>query len=95
VNHNFTDSGLFGLAIEGPGSHSQELMGTLVQTLNGLKDPIGDAELARAKNQLKMDVITTMENTENRLEEAARNFMTFGDLTFQNYCEKIDAVSSE
>lgn len=82
VSHHFSDTGLFGMTIEGPGSHSQELMSTVVETLNGLKDHIGDAELHRAKNQLKMEVLTNMENTESRLEEAARNFMTFGDLTF-------------
>ena len=35
-----------------------------------------------------------MERTESRLEEIARNYMTFGDLTFHQYCEKIDAITS-
>lgn len=35
-----------------------------------------------------------MEKSDDRLEEIARNFMTFGDLTFHQYCDKIDAVSS-
>jgi len=41
-----------------------------------------------------MNVLMGMERTEDRLEEIARNFMTFGDLTFHQYCEKIDAVTS-
>lgn len=36
-----------------------------------------------------------MERQEDRLEEIARNYMTFGDLTFHKYCDKIDAVTSE
>ena len=94
INSHFTDSGLFGMTIEGPGSHSQELMGVLVDELNNLKNPIDEIELNRAKNILKMNILMAMERTEDRLEEIARNYMAFGDLTFHQYCEKIDAVTS-
>jgi len=52
-------------------------------------------ELNRAKNILKMNVMMAMESQGDRLEEIARNFMTFGDLNFQQYCDKIDQVTSE
>jgi processing peptidase subunit alpha len=94
VNTHFSDSGLFGLTIEGPGSHSQELMSVLTEELNGLKSPIDETELNRAKNILKMNILMAMERSDDRLEEIARNYMTFGDLTFHKYCEKIDAVTS-
>ena len=95
VNTHFTDSGLFGMTIEGRGSHSSELMSLLVEQLNALKEPIDEVELNRAKNILKMNVLMAMERTEDRLEEIARNFMTYGDLTFHQYCEKIDSVTSQ
>jgi len=95
LNHHFTDSGLFGMTIEGPGSHSAELMKHLQETLNDLKNPIDEVELNRAKNVLKMNILMGMERTEDRLEEIARNYMTFGDLTFHDYCNKIDAVTSD
>ena len=95
MNSHFTDSGLFGMNIEGPGSHSAELMQVLLQEMSRLKEPIPDAELARAKNILKMNVLMAMERQDERLEEIARNFMTFGDLTFAQYCDRIDAVTSE
>lgn len=57
INHIFTDSGIFGLTVEGPGSHSQELMSVVTEELNGLKHHIDDAELSRAKNILKMSVL--------------------------------------
>ncbi len=95
VNHHFSDSGLFGLSIEGPGSHSQELYSVLLEELNRLKDRISDEELSRAKNILKMNILMAMERQEDRLEEIARNYQTFGDLTFHQYCEKIDQVTSE
>lgn len=94
VNHHFSDTGLFGMSIEGPGSHSQELMSVLTEELNNLKNPIDEVELNRAKNILKMNILMAMERSEDRLEEIARNFMTFGDLTFHQYCDKIDQVSS-
>ena len=94
INSHFSDSGLFGIQLEGPGSHSQELMGVLVEELANLRNPIDDVELNRSKNVLKMNVLMAMERSEDRLEEIARNFLTYGDLTFHQYCEKIDAVTS-
>ena len=42
INSHFTDSGLFGMNIEGPGSHSAELMNVMVEELNKLREPIPD-----------------------------------------------------
>lgn len=69
-------------------------MNLAIEELNALKEPIDETELNRAKNILKMNVLMAMERTDDRLEEIARNFMTFGDLTFHQYCDKIDAVES-
>jgi processing peptidase subunit alpha len=61
INSHFTDSGIFGIQLEGPGSHSAELMSVALEELNRLKEPIEDVELARAKNILKMNVLMAME----------------------------------
>jgi len=82
LNTHFSDSGLFGMTIEGPGSHSNELMSLLTEELGNLKNHIDDVELNIAKNILKMNILMAMERSEDRLEEIARNFMTYGDLTF-------------
>jgi|LauGreDrversion4_2_1035121.scaffolds.fasta_scaffold176107_2 predicted Zn-dependent peptidase len=95
INTHFSDSGLFGMTIEGPGSHSQDLLAVMLDEFNKLKERIPDEELARAKNILKMNILMSMERQEDRLEEIARNYMTFGDLTFHQYCDKIDAVTSD
>ncbi|MEY4390255.1 MAG: hypothetical protein RLZZ167_895 [Pseudomonadota bacterium] len=57
-------------------------MGRLIDELNGLKAPIDETELNRAKNIVKMYILMTIEKTEDRLEVIARNIMAFGDLTF-------------
>jgi len=95
LNHHFSDSGLFGMSIEGPGSHSSDLMNVLVDEINGLRKPIDEVELNRAKNVLKMQVLMAMERTEDRVEELARNYMTYGTLTLHNYCDQIDNVTSD
>ena len=82
------------MTIEGPGSHSAELMQVMLQELHKLREPIPDQELARAKNILKMNVLMALERQDERLEEIARNFQTFGDLTFAQYCDRIDSVTS-
>ena len=57
-------------------------MQVLTDELNGLKGSLDDSALTRAKNTLKMNVLSGMEKSDDRLEEIARNFMTYGDLTF-------------
>ena len=95
TNAHFSDSGLFGLTVEGPGSHSQEIMEVLVEELNGLRDSVSDEELVRAKNRLKMNILTELEHRGNRLEEIGRNYLAFGgDLTFHQYTDRVDAVTS-
>ena len=94
INSSFSDSGLFGLSVEGYGQNSYDLMGRVTDQLNGLKGNIDEVELNRAKNCAKMSILSAMESTETRLEEIARNFMTFGDLTFHQYCDKVDAVTT-
>jgi len=65
-----------------------------METLHGLRENISETELNRAKNILKMNVLMAMERQDDRLEEIARNYMTYGNLTFHKYCEKIDSVSA-
>ena len=82
ISSHFTDSGLFGLNIQGPSSHAVELMYVTVDELNKLKNKISDEELNRSKNILKMNILMALERKEDRLEEIARNYLTYGDVTF-------------
>lgn len=42
-----------------------------------------------------MNILMALERSDDRLEEIARNYMTFGNFTFHQYCDKIDAVTSD
>ena len=95
VNSHFSDSGLFGLTVQGAGSHSKDLMGSLLEQLNSLKESISDEDLQRAKNQLKFNILNEMETPGSRLEEIARNYHAFnGELNFHRYADKIDSVTA-
>jgi predicted Zn-dependent peptidase len=78
INHHFTDTGIFGMSIEGHGSHSKDLLNVLVGELSHLKERISEEELSRSKNILKMNILMAMERQGDRLEEIARNYMTMG-----------------
>ena len=95
INSHFTDSGLFGINVTGPGAHSADLLYAAREILHGLRQNISEVELNRAKNILKMQVLMAMERQDDRLEEIARNYMTYGNLTFHKYCDKIDSVTSQ
>ena len=65
VNAHFSDSGLFGMSIEGPGSHSKDLLGRLIDELNALKAPIDETELNRAKNIGEASAVLSADETLN------------------------------
>ena len=94
TNH-FSDSGLFGISVEGAGSHSQDLLQVALEELSRLRDRVTDEELAKAKNKLKMNILLAIEKQDDRLEEIAKNFLTYGDLTFHKYSDQIDAVTAD
>ena len=43
---------------------------------------------------IKMNILMALERSDNRLEEMARQYMTFGDLTINAYCDIVDQVDS-
>lgn len=94
INSNFTDSGLFGVKVTGAGSHSQDLFNVALETLDGFRNHVDDAELARAKNKMKMDFLLSMERSGDRLEEVARNYATHGNITVTQFMDHIDRVTS-
>lgn len=94
INSNFTDSGLFGIKVQGAGSHSQDLFQVAMSTLDGLRQPVDEVELARAKNALKMNFLLSMEGGADRLEEVARNYASHGSLTIWKHLDAIESVTS-
>lgn len=42
-----------------------------------------------------MNILQSLERDEDRLEEMAKNYMTYGNITFHDYLENIDKITSE
>eukprot|EP00347_Sterkiella_histriomuscorum_P001866 403370379 len=95
INSHYHETGLFGMSVQGPSQSAKHLSIILLDELIKLKQKINDEELSRAKNILKMNILMAMERKEDRLEEIARNYMTYKKLTFMDYCNSIDKVTSE
>ena len=94
INSSFTDTGLFGIKVNGAGSHSQDLFQVAMTMLVSMRNPIDEVELARAKNALKMNFLLGTESSADRLEEVARNYASHGSLTMWKHMEAIENVTS-
>jgi hypothetical protein len=71
------------MSIEATNSFIYDALMDLMDELKFLNHFIETTDLMRAKNVLKMNILMAMERNEDRLEEIARNYMTYGDLTFK------------
>jgi predicted Zn-dependent peptidase len=69
---------------------------TLEELRKVARDGISPAELARAKSQMKGNMLLGMESTDSRMNRLARNEIYFSrDISLAELAEKIDAVSAD
>jgi predicted Zn-dependent peptidase len=74
----FADSGLFGLYAGTGADKVSELVPVVFDTLAETARRIEPAELARAKAQIKADLLMALESTHARAEQAARQYALYG-----------------
>jgi predicted Zn-dependent peptidase len=93
----FLDCGYFGIYA----GTSREWVDEVIEvTLNEVRkivrDGLGRAELARAKSQLKGNMLLGMESTDSRMNRLARNEIYFGrDIPLEEIARGIEAVSND
>ena len=90
----YTDTGLIGVYV---GTREENLAACLEITAEQLSrvaaGGIADAELARAKENLKGRILLSMESTSNRMTRLGRSLVTDTELlTFERMIEEIDVV---
>lgn len=95
INFNFSDAGLFGLAVTGSASNANEILEATVSELKGLTGSIAKEEFQRAKNLAKLNILTALERQKDRLEEAVKNVKVFGKVAYDQYASQIDSVTPE
>jgi predicted Zn-dependent peptidase len=89
------DSGVFGIYAGTGEAEVPELIKVIAGEVQGLASGIGEAELARAKAQLRASLLMAQEGCFSVCEDLARQWLCFGDyLTPQQIAEKYAAVTA-
>jgi predicted Zn-dependent peptidase len=90
----YQDVGVLGIYAGTTVEHLGELTGALKDVLHSMKDGVSEAELLRAKNQLKAGTVMTGENCGAIAEWIARHLHVYGEYrTADMLLAEIDAVT--
>jgi predicted Zn-dependent peptidase len=92
----YMDGGLFGIYAGTGESEAEELMPVTLEELRKIQTGVSEAELARAKAQVKASVLMSLESTGSRCEQLARQLQVFGRvLSTEETVRKIMAVTPD
>jgi predicted Zn-dependent peptidase len=93
---SFLDTGLFGFEAATGGRDVPELVKVSLDAMAEAAHGLKEADMARAKAQTKVALLTALESSSARAEQIARQTMIFGRvLPRQEMIEKIDRLSLE
>jgi predicted Zn-dependent peptidase len=92
----FMDGGLFGIYAGTGESEAEELMPITLEELRKVQVEVTEAELARARAQVKASLLMSLESTGSRCEQLARQLQVFGRVVpTQETVAKLNAVTTE
>jgi predicted Zn-dependent peptidase len=92
----YTDTGFFGLYTGTDPADAPEMMEVVVDVINEAVETLTDAEIARAKAQMKAGLLMALESCSSRAEQLARHVLAYGrPQTVDELVARIDAVSVE
>ena len=90
----YEDTGLFGFYAATSAAQVAELMPVALDCLADATETLTDAEVARAKAQLKVSLLTALESSSARAEQIARQHMAFGrTIPRAEIIAKVDAIT--
>jgi predicted Zn-dependent peptidase len=91
-----SDSGLFGVYAGTGQDEVAELMPVVCAEIADVADTIAEAELDRARAQLKASILMSRESTSGRCEQLANNLLIYGrPLTTQEIVDAVEAVDAD
>jgi len=91
----FNDGGLFGIYAGTGESEAAELVPVVLRELRAVQEHVTEAELSRARAQLKSSLLMSQESTGSRCEQLARQMQTFGRvIPTEETLAKINAVTT-
>jgi predicted Zn-dependent peptidase len=92
----YEDAGQVGVYAATSPEHSNELLGLTTGIMMSVAAGVTEAEVARAKSQLKASLVMNLESASSRADQIARQFLAFGEVpSIASLTAKIDAVTSE
>lgn len=91
---SYRDSGLFGIYAGTGEKEVAELVPVMTDEILKVGQAVDEAELQRAKAQLKAGMLMGMESTSNRCEQLARQMLAFGrPISVEEMAAAMDAVT--
>jgi predicted Zn-dependent peptidase len=92
----YTDTGMFGLYAGTDAADVTELMRVVVGEINAAAESINEAEVARAKAQMKAGLLMALESSSARAEQLARQMFAWGrPIPLDELVARIEAVTVE
>src|SRR5258708_12351198 len=87
---------MFGLYAGTAAADPSELMRLIVDEIESTAETVSEAEVARAKAQMKAGLLMALESSGARIEQLARQMITRGrPLPLHELVEKVEAVTVE
>jgi predicted Zn-dependent peptidase len=92
----YADTGLFGLYAGTDQVDAPELMRVVIGEIAGAAETLTEAEVARAKAQMKAGILIALESSSARAEQLARQMITHGrPIPVEEIVAKVEAVTVE
>ncbi len=89
----YSDTGFFGLYTGTDPADAPEMMEVVVDVINEAVETLTEAEVARAKAQMKAGLLMALESCSSRAEQLARHILAYGrPQTLEELIGRIDAV---
>jgi predicted Zn-dependent peptidase len=92
----YSDTGFFGLYTGTDPADAPEMMEVVVDVINEAVETLTEAEVARAKAQMKAGLLMALESCSSRAEQLARHILAYGrPQTLEELLGRINAVDVE
>jgi predicted Zn-dependent peptidase len=91
---SYFDTGVWGVYAGVSRKKVRDVLELILEEMNSLKDTLNEAELQRAKNQLKGNIILGLESTSSRMNNIARQEIYYGRYySPKEMMNKVDSVT--
>ncbi len=92
----YTDTGLFGLYAGTDEADAPELMRVVIDQIGDATETLKEAEINRAKAQMKAGLLMALESSEARIGQLARQMLAYGrPIPLEEIVAKVEAVTIE